>query len=51
MITINEIIAYVLETPENINVAILRQMLRELAGSEPEPEPDIIIYDGGEVNQ
>ena len=35
MITINDIVEYVTETPENINVAILRQFLNELANEEP----------------
>lgn len=35
MVTINDIIAYVIKTPENINVAILRQLLKELANTEP----------------
>lgn len=49
---INDIIKYVLYTPNNTNKKILTQMLEQLIldhGGElnPDEKPDHIIYDGG----
>ena len=44
MVTIDDVMNYVLHTPENINPSILKQMLVELTGGSEE-----IIYDGGGV--
>lgn len=49
--TIKEIVEYVLHTPHNTNRAILTGMLKQLiidnGGSNPDDEKDDIIYDGG----
>lgn len=52
MITIDQVIDYVITTPCNTNPSVLRTLLTKLIedNSEPSPEPgpaDVIIYDGG----
>jgi hypothetical protein len=51
IMTIKEIVEYVLHTPHNTNRAILTGMLKQLiidnGGSNPDDEKDDIIYDGG----
>jgi hypothetical protein len=51
IMTIKEIVEYVLRTPHNTNRAILTGMLKQLiidnGGSNPDDEKDDIIYDGG----
>ena len=46
MVTIDQIIEYVLNTPMNTNKIILRQMLEDLKIDDDEE----IIYDGGGIN-
>ena len=52
--TIDKVIQYIFHTPENINKAILIQLLEQLIvsnGGNPDgpiiPEDEHIIYDGG----
>lgn len=54
MVTIDQVIEYVVTTPSNSNPSVLRTLLTKLIedNSEPGPEPgpeDVIIYDGGSV--
>lgn len=58
MITIDQVIEYVITTPCNSNPSVLRSLLTKLIedNAEPSPEPgptpgpeDTIIYDGGTV--
>ena len=55
MVTIDQVIEYVVTTPSNSNPSVLRTLLTKLIedNSEPgAPEPgpeDVIIYDGGSV--
>lgn len=49
--TIDKICQYIFHTPENINKAILIQMLEQLvdeAGGPDVPDGEVVIYDGGE---
>lgn len=56
MVTIDQVIEYVVTTPSNSNPSVLRTLLTKLIednskpGPGPEPGPeDVIIYDGGSV--
>ena len=56
MVTIDQVIEYVVTTPCNTNPSVLRTLLTKLIedNSEPVPGPepgpeDVIIYDGGSV--
>lgn len=56
MVTIDQVIEYVVTTPCNTNPSVLRTLLTKLIednnepGPGPEPGPeDVIIYDGGSV--
>ena len=56
MVTIDQVIEYVVTTPSNSNPSVLRTLLTKLIednseptpGPEPSPE-DVIIYAGGSV--